>query len=207
MPRRAHPRFPLHAASTAPHLHATTWAPDGTYLRDCPVYASACRTMRVYRAGALLWRVGRESGEVLAYATTRALHPATVYEDEWVVLQPHLARLAFFVDVAAATPKNPVPLADLGLDHFVRGAARRPLWFRAPDGAVVHSGAKQCAGADAPGRRYCHLCDALLSANNFVSQHLPQHADALAPIPVECDFENYLDSARAVDWLRGPAPR
>jgi len=164
--------------------------------------------MRVYRAGALLWRVGWcESGEVLAYATTRALHPATVYQEEWIVLEPRLARLAFLVDVGAATPANPVPLDELGLDHFVRCTPRRPVWFRAPDGTVVHSGAKQRAGADAPGRRYCHLCDTLLSANNFVSQHLVQHEDALAPIPTECDFVNYLASAQTVDWLRDPAPR
>ena len=165
----------------------------GARLNGCPVYDSACGTMRLCRAGECMWRITRGCRAV-AYATTRALHPATVFETEWHVLEPRRARLAFAVAGAAeATPRAPVPMEALGLDYFVRCLPRRPVWFRAPDGTVVHSGAKPCPGSGAPGRRYCHLCDALLSANNFVSQHLAQqHEGEGDALPVECDFANYV---------------
>ena len=79
----------------------------------------------------------------------------------------------------ASTADRPLDLRAVGLDIFVQNAPqRRVFWFRNPacPSEVYHTCAKVRVGQKdrATGRRYCHLCHRVISANNFVHQHLRQ---------------------------------
>lgn len=103
-----------------------------------------------------------------------AVHPNTVYDDEWV---PEGMTIAF---EGRGTADDPLCLeSDLGVDFFVRLChLGRPVWYTSPTGLVTHSGAKRIDGI--LGKRYCSVCARDISANNFVSQHMRMH-------PPECD--------------------
>ena len=96
-----------------------------------------------------------------------ALHPASVRSDEWL---PRFVSISF----SGATSQNkPVSLEhDLGVDFFFRSDVRltKPIWYVSPSGKLTHSAAKR--HGDVLGTRWCHLCHADVSSNNFVSQHM-----------------------------------
>jgi hypothetical protein len=173
------------------------------------VYRAEGAAWRVRRATETRWEVIDDAGRALAYATTTALHPATVYRDEWFVFPGAApgsgsgATLCFEHVSLASSSEDPVALLDLGADFFTRRACGFRIWYRCDDGTVEHSGAKRPArGEGRAGRRYCALCRALFSANNFVTQHMQLHPEAAATPPCEVDFANYvaIAPAAAAGW-------
>ena len=106
--------------------------------------------------------------EVVFVAISLAMHPVTVHPDEWYC-NGRPCPLSFDHVPMTTSKEFPVDMDILGLDYFNR---KRPisriLWFRTPDGEVYHSGAK----GSPPGKRYCHFCRRVFSANNFSSQHM-----------------------------------
>ena len=88
-----------------------------------------------------------------------------------------------FSPVSLGTEDNPISLYDIGLDYFIRMSPRRIIWFTDTYGDKYHSGAKIAGKNRKTGLRYCSICDELLSANNFVSQHMRN----IHKMPTKCD--------------------
>ena len=118
------------------------------------------------------WRIEDDQKIIRCCADTIALHPTSVMPHEWTFLCGTY-ELYFEHDVtelAGSTEDAPIHLELLGLDFFAFHRTQ-VVWFRDLNGKVHHSGAK--AGfRGRTGKRYCHRCNTLISANNFVTQHL-----------------------------------
>ena len=109
---------------------------------------------------------------VYAVAFSDALHPNTVLPGEWVARVTLPDDWRVLTDFHFVASGNVFELDDLGRDYFVRVPQVQAVWYVHPhDKTLVFSGGKG-------GKRYCHLCDRLLSANNFTHQHLKVHARA-----------------------------
>lgn len=123
------------------------------------------------------WSLFRGEEDVLAVCETTALHPATIpHEDVWKDARTGVGLLIVFDYVSfKSSYEHPFAMGDLGLDFF---AARRPtnrIFFVCPlTGEVQHSGCK-ATNMLPPGKRYCHRCHRLYSANNFIHQHWKLH--------------------------------
>jgi len=132
------------------------------------------------------WRLSTRDGQLIfAVAHNDAEHPNTVDRADWLLLCAQTGQLGPHSDFSLATEgpnteQQPFLLEELGTDFFfrVQPKSRRVMWFVDPQsGAVVHSAAKACGsdgGRAMPGRRWCHICQKCVSANNFHSQHLAQ---------------------------------
>lgn len=140
------------------------------------------------------WTVYDPHGAMWAQAHTSALHPTTIMKEEWnrdgVIFRHHPS-------IFTTSEDAPIDLIDLGLDFFVRGPRlTRIIWFRDLQGEVHHSGAKSNKQS-VYGKRYCFICNALYSANNFVSQHL-RHCPKLMRMEGEKEEVSLVDG-----WVSG----
>lgn len=148
-----------------------TWEPWITDAHGALTYRSEDKSAELRRQDGAWCIVDAELPQlVYARANSEALHPHTVWPGEWVaqVRWPGEWRVlpAFRLAASLVTDaEHPVDLAHVGLDVFERWKLSKPIWFRLR-GNVYHSAAKGKSG-----RRYCQRCDAVYSANNFVSQH------------------------------------
>ena len=131
----------------------------------------------------------------LAWSDADALHPNTIHAGEWhaytnLVVTNGVGELvskrlpAFCIEAASykSSPESPIRLEDIGMDYFTRKQKAPPVFFVDPLTKRVYcSKAKGVQGirspklASAAGKRWCDRCRLLLSANNFVSQHLRTH--------------------------------
>ena len=118
------------------------------------------------------WTIEDDQKIIRCCADTTALHPTSVMPQEWTFMNSS-AELYFehdMVELTGSTEDAPIDLELLGLDFFAFSRTQ-VVWFRDLNGNVHHSGAK--AGfRGRTGKRYCHQCNTLISANNFVTQHL-----------------------------------
>lgn len=122
-----------------------------------------------------LWKLGRDESSVVLAAASEALHPVTVWTDEWRRKDEHgrwgPSGVRFDHASLRTSPSLPMTMDDLGWDYFVRRRVIAPVWYVDPvTGSVHHSGSKMLEGK--AGKRYCSRCRKSSSANNFVSQHL-----------------------------------
>ena len=156
--------------SAVPGMPRTWWRlDDGQGKPPRPsCYTSDCgATLR--KTGTRLWEMRDAHGHLLACAASDALHPTTISSSEWDVLGLSIVH----VGLTGTSASQPIALEDLGWDFFTRRVVNFRIWFRDPStGRAVHSGAKRGGPLHTPGRRYCHRCKVLISANNFVTQHL-----------------------------------
>ena len=147
---------------SVPHL-------DDTWERSANgcEYVSHRHGMHLYHDGTQ-WRIAQD-GFLLARSASDAKHPNTIHAGEWEVC-------VAYPDGWEVHPEFRVQLCglyagahsledDLGVDFFVRTPLFKPVRF-------VHEGQEYHSGAKHGGWRYCHLCAQLVSANNFVSQHM-----------------------------------
>ena len=132
------------------------------------------------------WTIRDQDGSPVARASTRALHPTTIFLGEWMGRNRDdsydYCEMHFVHEDLRTHVDNPILIDLLGRDFFMRHRPPRPVWYFDPNSsAIVHSGAK--VGVDGTkGVRYCSICDKLVSANNFVHQHMRRlHPDE--PIP------------------------
>ena len=143
-----------------------------------------------------LWEL-RMAEVPVVVAWSYGLHPTTVHAHEWRCATRLDRRVPLrFVHprLHSSSAADPIPIAELGRDFFIRVRLRSTLWYRDAAGRVFHSGAKH------GGRRYCPWCDASYSANNFVHQHLRvRHPELPLPGAPVCDFAlTTQDVARAI---------
>jgi hypothetical protein len=119
----------------------------------------------------MFWTILCDSLPV-AVAYTSGTHPATIYENEWYDPESFEEKGISFSPISFGTEWNPISIYDIGIDYFLRVSQHRVIWFIDVNGDIQHSGAKIAGLKRKTGRRYCHICDKLVSANNFVSQHM-----------------------------------
>ena len=119
----------------------------------------------------IFWTISCNSLPI-AVAYSSGTHPATIYDNEWYDPETFEEKDIAFSPVSLGTEDNPISIYDIGIDYFIRMSPRRIIWFIDVNGDLQHSGAKIAGKKRKTGRRYCHICDELLSANNFVSQHM-----------------------------------
>lgn len=157
--------------------------------------ASPSPPLHLFRGTEGRWQIAPEVGAGLAYAVANGpgAHPNTVRAGEWLV--PHSADGSnwqpakdFVLKLdSLGTEKEPLLLEELGDDFFMRVRATKLVWFVDPNtGAVCHSGAKAAGAQNKPGVRYCPVCAATFSANNFQSQHVPNVHKPSAPMAPTC---------------------
>lgn len=171
---------------------------NGSWQRDKrePVVCDRPHYVRpgahVYFCGSLgEWRVAAGRGGVpYMSACSSSHHPNTVELSDWRNASGAPSKFEF-VCSGPNTQDRPFLLEEIGIDFFVRGKHTALVtWFETPEGAVCHSRSKarvhavEGPGAQ-PGKRYCHICQTCLSANNFHSQHLARHRPS-APGSVSC---------------------
>ena len=154
--------------------------------------------LHLFRGPEGRWQIAPEVGAGLAYAVANgpATHPNTVRAGEWLVpfaadgsnWQP--AKDFVLKLDSSGTEKQPLLLEDLGEDFFVRIRATKLVWFVDPKtGLAAHSGAKAAGSLSKPGVRYCPVCAACFSANNFQSQHIPNVHKPPAPSAPLCTHD------------------
>jgi len=148
-----------------------------------PEWPSSVTCLHIFYDGNL-WRISSiDEQNVYAVASSEAEHPNTVGRDEWMLLSAKSGMLEPWLDFSLAcegpnTEQKPFLIEELGGDVFLRCPlkSRKVIWFVDPStGSVFHSAAKsklEGGGRMQPGKRYCHLCNKCISANNFHSQHL-----------------------------------
>ena len=122
------------------------------------------------------WEVTNREGIPVVRATTHALHPTTIHVGEWMLLDGaewKCADIRFTHQPLQTSRENPITLDELGFDYFLRHKPTKPIWFVNPiTTETVHSGSKRMRDDEAPGVRYCPLCQCCISSNNFVTQHM-----------------------------------
>lgn len=158
--------------ASSPHLE-TDWYRVTSVDDDSPrpTYIATVDPYMVMHFVAGVWRI-EECGIALAEAVSPALHPSTIFPNEWKIrlkVNKWVSGNGFLVHpISWTSSKNaPLDLLDIGYDFFTRMSVRNPVWFVDPSThTVVHSGAKR------GGMRYCDACRKCFSANNFVHQHL-----------------------------------
>lgn len=69
---------------------------------------------------------------------------------------------------------------DVGADYFIRFTPTKPIYYTWKD-RVYCSASKSQRYGTTPCERYCSICDACFSANNFTFQHCRRHAVADRP--------------------------
>ena len=103
----------------------------------------------------------------LARAHSDGLHPNTIYAGEWYI-QTYLFEWerseTFRLSLSEVTSHYAYSLDEIGVDFFGRIQQTRPIHWIADDGQVYWSGAKN------GGKRWCHVCSRVYSANNM-TQH------------------------------------
>ena len=148
-----------------PHLE-DTWERQEDADGCDVLYVSHRHGMHLYHDGAQ-WLIAQD-GFLLARSACDAKHPNTVHAGEWEVCVTYPdgweTHPEFRVQVCGLYTEVHT-LVDLGVDFFVRVPANRPVRF-------LHEGREYHSGAKNGGWRYCHKCAQLVSANNFVSQHM-----------------------------------
>lgn len=126
------------------------------------------------------------------YVHTAALHPATIpTQDVWYRCgragEREETTLSFEHYGLVTSHDHPARMRDLGEDLFVYRRHMRIFWYVDPvTGETHHSGAKTDPTYHVYGKRYCPFCRKSMSANNFVTQHLPQ-MHRIAPPSEDCD--------------------
>jgi len=197
-------------ARGAPKEHpllAVSWRRDASepYVNKVPHYTSCGKNspsppLHLFRGAEGRWQIAPEVGAGLAYAVANgpATHPNTVRAGEWLVpvaadgsnWQPakdFVLKLESF-----GTEARPLLLEELGEDFFMRVRATKLVWFVDPKtGLAAHSGAKAAGSHNKPGVRYCPVCDACFSANNFQSQHIPNLHRPPAPSAPLCAADGF----------------
>lgn len=109
--------------------------------------------------------------QIVATSYSLGLHPLSMSKGDWFLSDKCIISFEFKLSVEES---GPFLLEDLGLDFFSRKTLSHVIQFINPNtGEIEHSGAKEKYGKR--GKRYCFLCDACISANNFVSQHNKKH--------------------------------
>ena len=189
------------------------WNRTWTRVSDFPLcYVSSSPGWSVQWAPGVGWAVMRDltAGQgrpqvdltvCCCYAHSSALHPCTTFPGEWRRAGDGEVLLGFgFAPAHCGTEDAPVSMMDLGEDYFLRthNSASGAVWFRLPTGEVHHSLTKRSGVHKKPGVRYCHLCGLNISANNLVSQHIPNvHLrDAATTTTVES-----VDDVRLALWM------
>ena len=130
-------------------------------------YVSYKHGMHLQQTDGGVWNITQD-GFALARSFADARHPNTVRAGEWEICvtypdgwQHHPKFAVLLTDLYTEVHT----LDDLGDDYFIRVPQTKPVCFT-HEGKLYHSGAKN------NGWRYCHLCEQLVSGNNFVSQHM-----------------------------------
>jgi len=140
------------------------------------------------------WQIAPDVDAGVAYAVAPgvpAAHPGTVRQGEWQLPSQPSGVWApnpdFHLRVEGPNSENePYRLDEIGADFFLRIKTTKLVWFIDPTtGEVTHSGAKASGSKGKPGKRYCPMCNACFSANNFVSQHLKNLHTPPAPTAPE----------------------
>mmetsp|Transcript_18728 Transcript_18728/g.52043 ORF Transcript_18728/g.52043 Transcript_18728/m.52043 type:complete len:564 (-) Transcript_18728:908-2599(-) len=148
-----------------------------------------------------LWRLASiDDRTVFGLAHNDAQHPNTVDRDDWLLISASTGRLEPHLDFSLNTEgpnteRQPFLLEELGNDFFSRVhlKSRKVVWFVDPvTGLTFHSAAKACGGEGGrtvPGKRWCHICEKCISANNFQSQHLTQLHRPSRPVGLTCMYD------------------
>ena len=195
-------------ARGAPAQHpllSVSWVRDEAepYVNGVPHYTSKGKhspnpPLHLFRGGEGRWQIAPGVNAGLAYAVANgpAAHPNTVRAGEWLVpvasdgsnWQP-AKDFVLRID-GSGTEDQPLLLEELGEDFFVRVRATKLVWFIDPKtGLPAHSGAKAAGSQNKPGVRYCPVCAACFSANNFQSQHIPNVHKPPAPSAPLCTHD------------------
>lgn len=144
----------------------------------------------ILRASHRSWEIRDHANATVAVATTLALHPTTIFPGEWMICRDNVwayDAMYFEHDTLVTSPHKPISIVLLGRDYFMRHRTTKVIWYDDPvTGEVVHSGSKAIFSSG-PGVRWCSICNRLISANNFVSQHFRKvHKDE--PLPGQSIF-------------------
>lgn len=111
-----------------------------------------------------MWIISQD-GFALARSFANARHPNTVLPGEWEICTVYPDGWEWHADFAVTLASGIHTLDELGHAVSLRVPLRQPVSF-ASDGVVHQSGVNNGGG------RHCNLCVRIISANNFVSQHM-----------------------------------
>lgn len=141
----------------------------------CDVFRKQGDNMYVSDTFGMVLRLGEDGVWVieqdfltLARAHSDGMHPNTIYPGEWYIQYRLFAwerSETFRFCLSEVTPNYVYSLDDIGVDYFGRIQQTHPIHWVGCDGQVYRSGAKN------GGKRWCHVCSRVYSANNM-TQHL-----------------------------------